>query len=415
VNYEGPDDFLARHGRFLEPLTPEPKSNGRAHAAAPTGIDIPLPEFDERNPPPLREDGTVEKFPRPVSPVSLKGLPPERPWIIRDWIPCEVVTGLYGDGGLGKSLLAQLLQTAANFGSAWLGLPVEKVPSLGVYCEDSHDELWRRQADINVEYGVDYDALGEVHWLPRLGEDNLLMTFSSRGVGELTRFHAHVLEMALDLNARQVIVDTAADTFGGDELKRNQVRQFVQIALGSIAQRVNGSVLLCAHPSQSGITTGEGTSGSTGWSNAFRSRLYLRAPAVESGEKPDPNARILQRRKANYAARNDELRLRWRRGVIGLEEPDAPGVTPFGNLDAKDVFLELLDQFEQQNRPTSDNSRAGNFAPRLFGHLPREQRHDFREADFRAAMEKLFASSRIQNLPYGRKGDERQKLGLKQS
>ena len=26
-----------------------------------------------------------------------------REWIVRDWLPCGVVTGLYGDGGLGKS------------------------------------------------------------------------------------------------------------------------------------------------------------------------------------------------------------------------------------------------------------------------------------------------------------------------
>ena len=37
-------------------------------------------------------------------------------------------------------------------GSAWLALPVEKGASLGIYCEDSRDELWRRQADINTEY-----------------------------------------------------------------------------------------------------------------------------------------------------------------------------------------------------------------------------------------------------------------------
>ena len=111
------------------------------------------------------------------------------------------------------------------------------------------------------------------------------MTFA-RGVGELTPFHSHVLEAALDLEARLVIVDTAADTFGGNENDRSQVRQFVSRALGSIAQKINGAVLLCAHPSRSGLSSGEGDGGSTGWSNAFRSRLYLRAPAIEDGASP---------------------------------------------------------------------------------------------------------------------------------
>ena len=84
--------------------------------------------------------------PRVVCPTIFKGrTPPPRRWIARDWIPYEVVTGLYGDGGVGKSLLSQQLQTGTALGSSWLGLPVEEVASLGVYCEDNENELWRRQ------------------------------------------------------------------------------------------------------------------------------------------------------------------------------------------------------------------------------------------------------------------------------
>jgi RecA-family ATPase len=347
-----------------------------------------------------------------VSPATLNGEPPARKWIVPNWIPCGGVTGLYGGGGLGKSLLAQLLQTAMAIDEAWLGQHVEQGASLGIYCEDSLDELWRRQADINAEYGTDFDSLGDVHWLPRLGEDNLLIRFTRNGVGELTPLHSHVLDAALDARARLVVVDTAADVFGGNENDRSQVRQFVSRALGSIAQKINGAVLLCAHPSRSGLASGEGDGGSTGWSNALRSRLYLRAPAVESGEQPDPNARVLERRKANYASRNDELRLRWRNGVIGPEEPELLGATPFGKLSAADVFLGLLREFEDQSRPLSVNMHAGNFAPREFGQLPAARRCEYREADFRRAMESLFSAGKIENAQYGRKGDERRKIVL---
>ena len=198
----------------------------------------------------------------------------------------------------------------------------------------------------------------------------------------------------------------------GNENDRNHARQFVQRALGSIALKIKGAVLCCAHPSRAGLTSGEGDGGSTGWSNSFRSRLFLRARAIEEGEPPDPNARILERRKANYASRNDEVQLRWRQGVVEPEPPDAPGATSFGKLDAKDVFLSLLHEFEEQNRPLSANSRSGNYAPRLFGGLSRKQRHDYRAADLRHAMEALFASRKIENAPYGRKGDERKKIVL---
>ena len=151
------------------------------------------------------------------------------------------------------------------------------------------------------------------------------------------------------------------------------------------------------------MNSGEGDGGSTGWSAAFRSRLYFRATAPEQGDQPDPNARTLQRRKANYAARNDEIRLSWRQGVIEPEEaPKAAGVTAFGKLAAEDVFLHLMDVLDAQQRPMSATPRAGNFAPRVLDGLPREERHGYRFADFKKAMERLFFTHRIEVVPYGR-------------
>src|SRR3984957_422526 len=150
--------------------------------------------------------------PRIVCPTIFVGKdPPPRRWIVPQWIPYGVVTGLYGDGGVGKSLLAQQLQTGTALGTTWIGLSVEEVASLGVYCEDDENELWRRQCDVNADYGVDHGALGSKHWMPRLGENNILMTFTRSGVGELTRFHQQVVDAALDLRTRLVVIDTAAD------------------------------------------------------------------------------------------------------------------------------------------------------------------------------------------------------------
>jgi putative DNA primase/helicase len=233
--------------------------------------EVPLPD----GPPPREDDyrrrddqpppRDEEPKPRIVCPTIFIGkTPPPRFWVAEDWVPYGVVTGLYGDGGVGKSLIAQQLQTGTALGSTWLGLPVDGVASLGVYCEDDENELWRRQCDLNESYGVDHDALGSMHWMPRLGENNLLMTFARNGVGELTTFHRHVTEAVLDLRARLVVIDTAADTFGGNENDRNHVRQFVQRALGQIALKIRGAVICCAHPSRAGLSTGVGDSGSTG-------------------------------------------------------------------------------------------------------------------------------------------------------
>ena len=64
---------------------------------------------------------------------------PERRWIMPDWLPVGHTTGLYGDGGTGKSLLSQQLMTHAAVGRPFLGIDVEHVRSFGVFCEDCVD------------------------------------------------------------------------------------------------------------------------------------------------------------------------------------------------------------------------------------------------------------------------------------
>ena len=340
------------------------------------------------------------------------GEPPDRQWIVRDWIPCGVVTGLYGDGGLGKSLLAMQLQVACALGAPWPGLPAEQCPTLGVYCEDDEDELRRRQRDIERDYGVDRSQMRDVHWICRLGHDNVMMTFAKNGAGELTPFYSQVLEAARDLKARTVILDTVADMFAGNENDRLQVRQFVSRALGSIALATKGGVMACLHPSRAGLASGEGDGGSTGWNNTLRARASLQRPIVEEGEKVDDNARVLSRRKANYAARGAELRLVYRDGVIRPDTEMARATAAAATVDPCELFLSLVCKLADQGRPVSQNSRAGNYAPRQFAKLPAEQSHGVGEKAFAKAMEKLFDAGRIENAPYGRKGDERTMIAV---
>jgi RecA-family ATPase len=348
--------------------------------------------------------------PRIVSPAFLVGKPPDREWIVRNWVPCEVVTGLYGEGGIGKSLLLQQLQTSTALGAQWLGLATERVASLCVYCEDPEAELWRRQDDICASYAAERTDLDEAHWMIRFGEDNALMVFTSRGLSELTPFHKEVIEAARDLEVRLVGIDTASDTFPGNENDRSQVRQYVQRALGSIAIAIRGAVVANAHPSRAGLNSGEGDSGSTGWSNSFRSRLFVRYPEIEKGEHLDPTARILQRRKANYADARDEIQLQWRLGAFEAAKTLAPGSTTFGVIDAETTFLDLLGEFEVSGRVVSESAHASNYAPRMFGRVPRDQRRGYREGDFLKAMNVLFARHAIASIDYGRRSDSRKKI-----
>lgn len=243
---------------------------------------------------------------------------PLREWVIDGWIPRGYVTGIYGDGGVGKSLLVQQLLTSVALGLPWLGLSVVGGRAFGMMCEDDSKELHRRQESINGAYQVRMENLEMLRIAPRLGCDNLLMTFDQHNHPHLTELFADLCRYLSAFRPTLVVLDTLADIFGGNELSRQHARAFVQGVGGRIARRWNCAVVIPAHPSASGLSTGSGTSGSTAWNNTFRSRLYMRRPDDEG----DGDTRLLSRMKANYAPKKAEITCRWHQGAFVTSVPD---------------------------------------------------------------------------------------------
>jgi RecA-family ATPase len=327
---------------------------------------------------------------------------PELRWLVRDWVPWRRVTGLCGVAGGGKTLLCQQLMTATAIRRQWLGRGSFPVRSLGVFCEDDDEDLHRRQAAINGFYGCEFRGLETMIAIPRLGFDNLLMTFET-GRPLLTNFYHQILSAAQDFGAQLVIVDTVADTFGGNHNDPGQARQFVQIALGGLARALDGIVIATAHPSRSGQSTGSGEFGSVQWDATFRSRMYLEGVKEDADTEGDPNLRTLTRKKANYALRSDTIPLRWKDGV--LVNTDTGGV--LGSIERRTcerVFFDLLDRITEEGRHVSDSVNAGTYAPRIFSRRP--DREGFRQADFAHAMERLFADKKIKNGSYRKSGHD---------
>src|SRR4029077_6027863 len=146
----------------------------------------------------------------------------------------------------------------------------------------------------------------------------------------------------MDLKARLLVLDVAVDLFGGNEIVRPEVRALFR-PLGRLARQMNGAVVMATHVSQSGIRTEGGHSGSTDWSNASRSRLYLNRPKDDSGALLDPDARVLTRKKANYAARGDTVALRWVGGVLVPEGIASSSATARAfRRPVEMVFMSLL-------------------------------------------------------------------------
>ncbi len=160
------------------------------------------------------------------------------------------------------------------------------------------------------------------------------------------------------------MIDTAADTFGGNENVRTEVRQFVADCLSRLARELNCAVLMCAHPSRNGMITDSGDGGSTAWSNTVRSRVYLKRKSTKKQEQAD--LRTLSRRKANYApSTRDEMELEWQDGVFSPVKEPSPVEQLARDLEADEAFLTRLDALTAQGQITSSSPQSGNYAPKL--------------------------------------------------
>src|SRR5882724_13275282 len=94
---------------------------------------------DDHTARPLADDFAIERL-NVIDPIRLHGLAvPARRWLWQDWLPIATTSALYGDGGTGKTLLAQQLMTACAAGLPFLGMPVMNCRAIGVFCEDDAD------------------------------------------------------------------------------------------------------------------------------------------------------------------------------------------------------------------------------------------------------------------------------------
>src|SRR4051812_4222228 len=89
----------------------QPRPNGHARETAPAQEPVTTIDW------PTRESRT----------------PPDREFIVENWLPTRCCTSLYAPGGIGKSMLAQQLGSAVASGRQFLGLSTIQAPVLGVF------------------------------------------------------------------------------------------------------------------------------------------------------------------------------------------------------------------------------------------------------------------------------------------
>ena len=151
-----------------------------------------------------------------------------------------------------------------------------------------------------------------------------------------------------------VELDVLADLFSGEENNRPQVTQFVGL-LKRLCRKHHCAIFLLAQPSVTGMNTGSGTSGSTGWSNSGRSRLYFQRVKTSEGAEPNKNLRTFEGKKANYSEVGGKFDVEWKDGLFRR----VIGPTGFDKMaadqKAEDLFLSQLVRFDRSGRSVSDS------------------------------------------------------------
>lgn len=322
---------------------------------------------------------------------------PERRFIIPGWLVRGHAGLLSGMEGVGKSLIAQQMMTCAAIGRPFLGLDVVHVNAVYITCEDSQDELWRRQEGINAALGITMeDIAGKLLLVSLCGElGNELGTFDREGRITPSLRYRQIEKLCIDFKAGLAVLDNAAHLFPGNEIVRHDVAAFLSL-LERLSQIMDGAVLLLAHPNKQhsqGSKQGNEYSGSTGWSAHVRNRFFLDyRDDKEDGTAVDDDERVLRKSKANYGKRGEEIYFRWHEwAFVRLEDMgDDQGREIAANAQANAenaMFLECLDKATSERRPTSASPAASNFAPRVFAKMTTARGMGMKS--FEAAMNRL--------------------------
>lgn len=345
---------------------------------------------------------------------------PHRRFIIPGWLVRGHAGLLSGMEGVGKSLIAQQMLTCAAIGRPFLGLEIEQVNAVYITCEDTIEELWRRQEAINRSLGITMDDIaGKLLLVSLCGElGNELGTFSKDALLTPSKRFRQIEKLCLDFGAGLVCLDNAAHLFSGNENARHDVAAFLGL-LERLSQAIDGAALLLAHPNKQhaqGNKQGNEYSGSTGWSAHVRNRLFLDyVTEDESGEPVDDDARVLRKSKANYGKRGEEITFRWHDWAF-VAATDLPGNTA-GELETiartnaeNEAFLRCLKERTKQHRAVSEKL-SKSYAPAVFAAMP--EARGMSKKRLEQAMDRLFRLEVIERAEVWKGPDRKPVFGLR--
>jgi RecA-family ATPase len=357
--------------------------------------------------------GTTVAVTLPVIDISRwddEPVPPQE-WAVPDRVPIDKTTLFSGEGAAGQSLIQLQLSVAQALGRDWLGTIPRQGPALFIDAEDDIGVIHKRLADILNHYRARFsDVKDQLHLVSLVGQDTVLGAYVRRsGKIEPTPLYKKLFEMAGDLKPKIIGIASSADVFAGSEIDRPQVQQFVAL-LTRIATVAHGGLVLISHPSLTGITTDTGLSGSTQWHNSVRARFYLKSIKPLNNDQPDTDLREIVFKKNNYGPVSASIGLRYQNGLFLPIEGATIDAAARMEI-AKDVFLEILRRFTQENRKVSANLGPG-YAPKLFAEEQEAKEAMCSKEALAGAMRALLQSKTIIQEQYGRRDRPNYRLAI---
>lgn len=331
----------------------------------------------------------------------------EREWAVKDRVPMYAPSLISGEGAVGKTILLQQLAVAKVAGRQWLGTDLQCGPVIYLSAEEDEDEFHRRLVPIADHYHVRPAELDQLHVLCMAGKDAMLGTPDREGIIRPTELFGNLKAFAAKVRPRLVILDNAADVFAGKENDRAHVRQFATLLRG-MAIDVGAAALLSSHPSLTGISTGTGLSGSTGWHNSFRARMVMKSVPTGDDDAGD-GLRTLEMHKSNYGPIAEKITLRWQDGLF---LPVGTGGTDWLEKRASDnriddLFVTLLTRFNSNGQNVTDKTGT-SYAPAIFA------KHDaakgVKPEALARAMQRLLDARRIKIETFGPPSKSRTRL-----
>jgi len=310
----------------------------------------------------------------------------EREWIVDQWLPARSNVVVGGHGGSGKSMLMAMLAVCVNTGVPFYGLPIRRTgPAIIYACEDDVDE-WKFRLQSAAAYrNLDFASL-TTHVVDALETERDPALFAPpatdpRADAGITQVGLYLAAQVQAIQPALIVIDAAADAFGGDEIRRREVRRYLRTMRHELATPSSACLVHILHVDKlaaRGKTTTDLYSGSTDWNNGVRARLAFYRPQAEDAQEDGPTEADagadlrLEVQKANYAKRGAFVDLRYDEAahvfvqVGGSTASSGDVVSSIRQRNDERVILRALAAAEDADDPVFSGERCNrNAAVRL--------------------------------------------------